>query len=318
MHKNLLVGIEIGGTKLQIVVGDDSCQVLEKFQYKVDAAGGGAQIRSKIEETLLTIDIRTIKGIGVGFGGPVNYITGDIAKSFQVEGWSGFNIIGWLNTIVDTTISVDNDANVAALGEALFGAGKNFQRILYITLGSGVGGGFVINQNIYHGRLPGEIEIGHIRLDKSGKTLESCCSGWAVDKKIRESIISDATGMLAELAGNMKRGEAVILLQALEANDSAAWTIFNEAMDDLAFGLSHAVHLLNPDAIVIGGGLSNLRNTLVSALEEKIHGYLMKPFVPAPPIFTALLKEMTVPVGALALARQAEIRLTNKNRQQKN
>lgn len=313
MHKNLLVGIEIGGTKLQVVAGDDACQILEKFQFKVDASNGAARIRNKIEETLSKIDPRAVRGIGVGFGGPVNYLTGDVARSFQVDGWSGFNIIDWLKNIIDTTISVDNDANVAALGETLFGAGKDFQKVLYITLGSGVGGGFVINQTIYHGRLPGEIEIGHIRLDKSGKTLESSCSGWAVDKKIRESIKSDATGMLSGMAENLKRGEAIVLLEALEAKDPAAWKIFNEVTDDLAFGLSHAVHLLNPDAIVIGGGLSNLGNILVSALEGKIAAYLMRPFIPAPPIFTALLKEMTVPVGALALARQAELRLTSKN-----
>ncbi|WP_336516368.1 ROK family protein [Pollutibacter soli] len=313
MQHNTFLGIEIGGTKLQICAGDEHSNIVTKFQFQVDALGGGALIRKKIEETISEIMLPELAGIGIGFGGPVNYLTGDIASSFQVDGWSGFNIIQWMKEFAGVKVAVDNDANVAALAEALYGAGKDFERVLYLTLGSGVGGGFVIDQKIYHGRFPGEIEIGHIRLEKAGKTLESSCSGWAVDKKIRDAITLNPSGMLAQLVGDRKRGEAMVLLQALNRNDDISWKLFNDTTDDLAFGLSHAIHILNPDAIVIGGGLSYLGDILMSSLTEKIPGYLMRPFIPAPPIFTAALKDMTVPVGALALARQSVEQKVNHN-----
>jgi glucokinase len=100
---------------------------------------------------------------------------------------------------------------VAALGEATYGAGKGYNNVLYITVGSGVGGGLVINQQIYHGTIPGEIEIGHIQMDRSGTTLQSRCSGWAVDEKIRHKINADSNGLLAKLIGNETSSEASFL-----------------------------------------------------------------------------------------------------------
>jgi glucokinase len=84
-----------------------------------------------------------------------------------------------LESIASVPVFIDNDANVAALGEATHGAGKEHEVVLYITLGSGVGGGLVIHQKIYHGAIPGELEIGHIQMDRAGTTLQSRCSGWA-------------------------------------------------------------------------------------------------------------------------------------------
>src|SRR5690606_8505576 len=103
-------------------------------------------------------------------------------------GWSDFNFVSWLTSIVSVPVFIDNDANTAALGEARHGAGRNFKNVFYMTLGSGVGGGLVQNGIVFHGALPGESEIGHICLDRNGGTLESQCSGWAVDAKIREVV----------------------------------------------------------------------------------------------------------------------------------
>ena len=119
-------------------------------------------------------------------------------------------------------VFVDNDANVAALGEAHHGAGKNFNPVFYVTLGSGVGGGLVVNGNIYHGAKPGESEIGHMRLDKSGRIVESSCSGWAMDKKIRAAILKHPDSTLTKLAGTASRGEAQFLKRALDQNDFRA------------------------------------------------------------------------------------------------
>jgi glucokinase len=175
---------------------------------------------------------------------------------------------------------------------------------LYITLGSGVGGGLVVNRQIYHGAVPGEVEIGHIRMDRSGTTLQSLCSGWAVDQKIRDAIAGEPDGVLATLAGDRRAGEAAILGDALAARDAKAGEIFEQTTDDLAFGLSHAIHLLHPEVLILGGGLSLLGEVLRGRVAHKLPGYLMRAFAPGPPVKLAQLGEQAVPVGSLVLARQ--------------
>jgi glucokinase len=304
LKKELFVGIEIGGTKLQIVSGNANGQVTSSHRFEVMRKEGAAGIQQRIEAIVEEHYSGRVSGIGIGFGGPVNRITGQIATSFQVEGWSGFPIKDWLETIAGCPVRVDNDANVAALGEATFGAGKVFNPVLYITLGSGMGAGLVINDKIYHGILPGELEIGHMRMDKAGSILEARCSGWAVDRKIREVIAKYPRGILAELAGEAQKGEAKFLKTAMDANDPPALRIFDETMDDLAFGLSHAIHLLHPEVIVLGGGLSLIGEQLRNSVNERLPAYLMKAFVPAPVIALSALKEQAVPVGCLILAGQ--------------
>jgi len=298
------LGIEIGGTKLQIVFGYADGTIHSTHRFLVNKEEGATGIRNTIESTLKKYEDEKITAIGVGFGGPVNRFSGQIETSFHVEGWSGFGIKDWLASILKVPVFIDNDANVAALGEATHGAGKDFHTVLYITLGSGVGGGFIINGKIYHGAIPGELEIGHIQMDRNGTTLESLCSGWAVDEKIRAAIATNAGGMLAKLVGGKKSSEAIFLTEALKANDPIAQQIFEETTDDLAFGLSHAIHLLHPEVLVLGGGLSFLGAPLQKAVAEKLPRYLMKAFAPGPQIKLTQLWEKAVPVGCLVLSNQ--------------
>lgn len=298
----VFAGIEIGGTKLQVVLGDENANILRRFRFAVDQSAGADGIRKHIEAALRKSEAGTLDGIGVGFGGPVDHTTGKIWTSYHIEGWSGFSLKSWLEELCTVPVCVDNDANVAALGEALFGAGRDFNNVFYVTLGSGVGWGLVIDKKIYHGALPGELEMGHIRLDKTGRTVQSSCSGWAVDEKIREAIQHDRQSSLAALAAGLKSNQATVLLQAINLGDDVASTIFNETVDDLSFGLSHAVHLLHPETVVLGGGLSLIGEPLRSLVEQKLSTYLMDAFLPGPKIQLSALKEDAVTTGALALA----------------
>jgi glucokinase len=305
------IGIEIGGTKLQIVNGYANGNVISTHRFDVNKEEGAIGIRNNIEKTLHEYNAANIAAIGVGFGGPVDRFTGRIETSFHIEGWSGFAISAWLESVASVPVFIDNDANVAALGEATHGAGKEHEVVLYITLGSGVGGGLVIHQKIYHGAIPGELEIGHIQMDRAGTTLQSRCSGWAVDEKIRAAISNNPKGVLATLASGKIGAEAVFLMDALKANDKIAWEIFEETTDDFAFGLSHAIHLLHPDVVVLGGGLSFLGELLETTVKTKLSKYLMKAFAPGPLIKLAQLAEKAVPIGCLVLCGQNTKNSTN-------
>src|SRR5437773_1236474 len=181
-----VIGTEIGGTKLQLVAGEADGKIIERRKFAVERAKGARGIRTQIEQGLRDL-LRTQKpkAIGVGFGGPVDWKAGKICRSHHIEGWSDFELGNWLQDLTGAPVIIDNDANVAALGEARHGAGVGFNPVFYVTLGSGVGGCLVVDGNIYHGAIPGESEIGHLRLDRKGTTVESLCSGWAVDAKIR-------------------------------------------------------------------------------------------------------------------------------------
>ncbi len=197
---------------------------------------------------------------------------------------------------------MDNDANVAALGEAMRGAGVGFNPVFYTTLGSGVGGGLVADGAIYHGASPGESEIGHLRLDRSGATVESRCSGWAVDARVRNAKEQQPGGTLAKMAGGAPGGEARFLAAALGQGDAAAERILKEMATDLAFGLSHVVHLFHPALIVLGGGLAGIGEPLRAAVGKSLGAFVMEAFLPGPGVALSALGEDAVPAGALEMA----------------
>jgi glucokinase len=300
------LGIEIGGTKLQIVTGDADCKILSRHRLAVDRAQGGAGIRRQIEATLAQILPQTkITAVGVGFGGPVDWRTGKICKSHHIEGWTGFDLGQWLAGLTHAPVFVDNDANVAALGEAYHGAGRGANPVFYVTLGSGVGGGLVADGRIYHGAQPGEAEIGHVRLDRSGVILESRCSGWAVDARIRALNETNPSSVLCRLLTGPPGCEAKHLTAALKESDAAALQILRETAADLAFGLSHVTQLFHPEIIVLGGGLTNIGEPLRAAVEQALRPWVMEAFAPGPRIALAGLGEDVVPVGALQLAMKS-------------
>ena len=296
-------GIEIGGTKLQIAAGVGAGVITRRERLNVDPQKGAPGIRHQIESILPGfLDLFEPQAVGVGFGGPVDWQTGRIARSHQIEGWADFNLANWLRSIVNKPTFVDNDANVAALGEAFRGAGIGSNPVFYVTLGSGVGGGLIINGQIYHGAKPGESEVGHLRLDRQGTTLESRCSGWAVDAKIRQLISTEPASILSRQIGRSVGAEAKHLVQGLPAGDPGASKILEEVADDLSFGLSHVVHLFHPESIILGGGLSLIGEPLRAAVETALKRSVMEVFSTGTKLRVAALGEDAVLAGSLLLA----------------
>jgi glucokinase len=305
LEKKGFFGIEIGGTKLQVVAADESLNIRERQRFSVSKEQGALGIRNHIERAIALLGKRwKPMAVGIGFGGPVDWRTGRICCSHHIEGWSEFPLGEWVQTLAGAPASVDNDADTAALGESVRGAGVGFNPVFYVTLGSGVGGGLVVEGAIYHGASPGESEIGHVRLDKTGTILEQRCSGWAVDAKIRQLKEAGERSLLWELIGQTSGGEAKHLATALEKGDALARRILEETAEDLAFGLSHVVHLFHPQVIVIGGGLSLLGEPLRAAVEKALPRFTMEAFAPGPKIRLAGLSEDSVPVGALVAAQR--------------
>lgn len=296
------IGIEIGGTKQQIVVGDAEGRIIDRCRFSVNPSGGGPAIRERITEELPPILAdHHPERIGVGFGGPIDITTGTVAVSHQIEGWSGFPLRDWLNELSQLPVVVENDANTAALAEAMRGAGRGFDPAFYMNMGSGVGGGLIIDGKIYHGDTPGEVEVGHLRLDPNGTTLEDRCSGWAVGRAIRDALRTHPESLLNTLCDNTPGNEAKHLPEALAQNDPLARDILATTTRQLAFALSHVTHLFHPQVITLGGGLSLIGVPLRKSIEQQLPEFLMKIYGNGPQIKLAELEEDAVPAGALLL-----------------
>jgi glucokinase len=300
-----LIGVEIGATKLQVVVGDQEAVILERRRLTADREGGAVAIRAQLEDVLGTLlEEFQPRAVGVGFGGPVDIEAGRIAISHQVEGWADFPLRDWLRELTGLPVIVENDTNAAALAEALRGAGRDRRLVFYTNFGSGMGGGMVIDGELYHGAAPGESELGLTLLNRSGITFESRCCGWAVDQKVRAHIEDHPDGLLAELAGGSREGAARFLRPALQRGDAPAQAILNETAEDIAFAVSHVAHLFHPEVVILGGGLSLIGEPLREAVARFVPGFVTQSFRPGPGIRLSALGEDVVCVGALLLAMQ--------------
>ena len=305
------IAIEIGGTKLQIVAGSSEGRIFDRRRFEVEQARGAEGIREIIATAVPQLSAaHQPTAIGIGYGGPVYWRTGEIAKSYHVPGWSAFPLGAWLQELTGLPVFVENDANAAALGEATYGAGTGCNPVLWVNAGSGVGGGLVVNGSIYHGAPPGEMELGHLRLDREGTITEDLCSGWSVDKKVRETAVRNPDGKLALLLreSGLTAGEARVLKPAFEDGDPYASAILESTAKSLAYALSHAVHLLHPETIILGGGLALIGEPLRALIESALSQWVMDAFLPPPTIRLAALMEDAVLVGALALAAQRHAR----------
>jgi len=298
------LGIEIGGTKLQVVLGDAQGRIAQRCRMEVVRDGGAVAIQRQIEQAIQDLtDHSQPSGVGLGFGGPIDIDAGRIVVSHHIEGWAGFGIRSWLEGLTNLPVRVDNDANTAALAEARAGAGEGCNPVFYVTLGSGMGGGLIVDGGIYHGAVPGEAEIGLMAYDRAGHSFESRCAGWAMDRKIQDYAAAHPDSVLAELAGGESRGQSRFVAEAICRGDAGASGLLDETAADIAFALSHVTHLMHPEAIVLGGGLSLIGEPLRERVAQALPGFVTRAFQPTcPAVRLARLGEDVVAVGALLLA----------------
>jgi len=315
---NHYLGIEIGGTKLQIGVGADDGVLAGLWRGGVDAAAGPEGIRRQIAGAVpellakANIDRSQLQGVGIGFGGPVDDATRTVIKSHQIEGWDGFPLADWVSDVVGLPAVLGNDADVAGLAEALHGAAKGLSPIFYITIGSGIGGGFIIDGEIYRGVGKGAAEFGHLRIADSGLgedvailPLENQASGWSIAENAKTlQLIGFDLGEFQRLGGG-KPLTAEAVARIAEQGGLSAQGILEQAWEALAEGICHVIVLLCPRRIVIGGGVSLMgEKILFEPLRRMVAERVFKPFTDCYDIVAAALGEEVVVHGAIALAHR--------------
>ena len=307
----MYLGIEIGGTKLQLGLGHCDGKLLHQWRGEVDAAAGGEGIRRQIlagvPELLASakLQLSDLAAIGVGFGGPTDDATQAVLVSHHIEGWNGFPLAAWLTEQFGLPATICNDADVAGLAEALHGAGQGLSPIFYITVGSGIGGGLIIDGNIYRGVGRGAAEIGHLRpvypqgAQAHDQILEYFASGWGIGKAAERWA---AVGYPPKIEGPIT-GKAVA--EAAAKGDKLALALVDSAVQALAEGICSVIKLLCPRRVIIGGGVSLMGEELFfQPLRKYVAERGMYALAGLTDIVPAQLGEEVVLHGAVALARR--------------
>ena len=308
----LCLGIEIGGTKTQVGIGTREDGLLPGgiLRRPVDSNRGADGIRrdllTMVNETVLLhgLTLSDIERIGIGYGGPVDSARGVTLKSFQIDGWTDFPLKDWAEDRWGKPVIVENDASTAGLAEAIHGSGRGSSRLFYITAGSGVGGGWIVDGRIDHGQGLGAAEIGHMWVPdpRTGQLteLEQICSGWAIGQRARQAAANSAS-LMGELAGSSEKIDAKIVYSAAEQGDEAALCILQETCVTLGAAIANVVALLHPERIILGGGVSLMGPVFWELLQKEFRARAMPIFVSQVELVQARLREDVVIIGALCL-----------------
>jgi len=311
----LSIGVDIGGTKILGGVVDESGNILTTHREPTPVEGGNVlteAIIGVIQELLAQYPAKTV---GISAAGFVSSDRKTMLAAPNIANWNGINLGDAISKAVSLPTVIENDANAAAWGEAKFGAGQGIENMLMITVGTGVGGGIVNSQGLYRGAYGVAAEFGHLRVVPGGHPcgcgshgcFEQYASGNALRRFVREAIAENPSGgaeILAHGNGTVEGIEGGHITQAARNGNAIAKQAFTDVAHYLGAGIASLSVVLDPEAVVIGGGVIDAQDLFMDQLHEALITYM--PFSgkhPNPKILPALLGNDAGLVGAADLAR---------------
>jgi glucokinase len=274
---NNMLAVDIGGAHLRVGLFDQEGRRLLVSEDETQAARGREWVLAQVHERCHAFLEKTdypVRACGVSFGGPVDFER-QRATSIHSPGWQGFPLAQWVQETLNLPCQIDNDANAGALGEFRFGAGRGTQSLVYIALSTGIGSGLICDGKILRGKDSLAGELGHVPVSDSGAPcscgakgcLEVFCSGMAIARRGQEwaNRRPEAVARMLELSGGKVEGiNSKAVMQAAAEGDMAAAHIVREAARWLARGLLTVIRIVNPDRIVLGGGVSQVGTALLN------------------------------------------------------
>ena len=281
------IGIDIGGTKCALIAGTEQMEILHRVQFATHTNNGPDYAITKILESITEIqkkfEERNLKAIGISCGGPLNSKTGIIHSPPNLPGWKNIPIVDIIKEKTNTPTFIQNDANACALAEWKFGAGKGSNNMVFLTFGTGLGAGLILDGKLYTGTNDNAGEVGHIRLNNDGPighnkagSFEGFCSGSGITKlaqlKAEEELNKGRKLSYCESYDELQGITTLQLANLANAGDKDALGIFNISAKKLGFGLSVIIDILNPERIVIGSVYARnpkLFNRLTCEIIEK-------------------------------------------------
>lgn len=303
-----VIGVDLGGTNIVTAVVDSKGKVLGRDKRPTQVSMGAKMVIARIAESAIAslnasrLTLPQIAAVGVGSPGPLNPKTG-VILNWVNGGWKNVALGNELKKILKKKVFIENDANVAALGEAWAGAGRGSDVVLCLTLGTGVGGGLILDGKIYAGAWDVGCEIGHIVVNPDGPLtpygnsgiLEQYCSATGIVRLAKEVGLTDPMG------GTLQAHQ--VQAMALKKN-STALRVYAEAGRYLGIGLTSAIHLYNPSTIIFSGGVSGAGKLLFAPMHQELKKRCFPQSLKGVKFCMAKLGDNMGVVGAARLAYQ--------------
>jgi glucokinase len=319
----LVLGVDLGGTKF--AVGAMTADGTREFGFTsapTQAEKGADDVVARmgdlanqvIEATLRQTGAKRSDFIGAGIGapGPLRRLDGIVVVAPNL-GWHNYPLRDRLAAAVDLPTTLDNDANCATLGEWWIGAARGARHVVGITIGTGIGGGLVLNGRLHHGASDVAGEIGHTTIETEGRRckcgnygcLEAYASGPAIAERAREALERGSESMLPQLAGSAAAITAQHVYNAAREGDPLAREVVRDTARYLGTGIANLLNLFNPDVVVLAGGVTAAGEELLAPLRTEARRRAFKPAVEVAKIVPGELGSRAGVVGAVAVAVQA-------------
>ncbi len=306
------IGVDIGGMSVKVGVVDRDGRIVKKDRVVTDVKGGYLKIiddMGKLIQSMVDIKDREFLGIGIGCPGAINSATGTVDRAYNLE-WENVPLAELLARYINKPIKVSNDANVAALGEATFGVGRMYSDTIFITLGTGVGGGIVIDNKLYEGNESKGGELGHMVISVDGEPctcgrrgcLEAYCSATALIRETKKMMERDRNSLMWKYSPTLDEVSGKTAFECSKQGDGAACEVVNNFVRYLGEGMLNFANIFRPQAIILGGGVCAQGDYLIYKLKDyckdRNYGFYGTPRFD---ILTAQLGNDAGIVGAAAL-----------------
>ena len=269
--------IDLGGTKLRSIVADGGGRILGKDLRPSQSQDGLDVVLERMVESLdasvaaAEVEAARLRGLGIASAGAVDAVRGIVPGAPQLPGWDDVPLARILEERTGLPTRLENDATAAALGEHRFGGGRGSRYMLYITMSTGVGGGIIIDGEMYGGKSGAAGELGHVVLDMNGPPcgcgargcLESLASGTAIAEKGEQLLDNGKSPILARLRAENGPVTAEMMHRAADLGDNASREVFREAGHYFGVALASYVNIFDPEVIVVGGGVAKAGDLLL-------------------------------------------------------
>lgn len=309
MENKYVVGVDLGGTKIYTALVDLEGNIIKEKTVETLAHEGEQAVMGRIIDTIDYVtegtDKNLIKSIGIGSPGPLDVKNGIIIENSNLP-FKNFEIVKTIKETFDLPTHLDNDANVATLGEFMFGAGKGTENMVFITASTGIGGGAVLNGKLFRGSTGNALEVGHMTVATEGPRCgcgnlgcaEALGSGTAIGKRAKEAVLSNAVTSLK----NYENVTAKEVFKEAANGDRVAKNILNTSLTYLGIAVANTITNFDPEKVVVGGGVVNGGDIVIETIRNVVEERCMAAFVENCTIEKAILGGKAGVLGAAALA----------------
>jgi glucokinase len=311
------IGIDLGGTNIKSGVVDAGGELVYRTSIETQAEGGFEHVFARLVQLVsdlidaANLTREDVLAIGYGTPGPMSHSEGIIYASPNMPGWENIPMRARFSDATGLPVTLENDANVAAYGEFVAGAGREISHMVMLTLGTGIGGGIIIDRNLVRGAFDNAGEIGHAIVVPNGRAcpcgqlgcLERYASANAVAERSVEALENGEQSILRERVDGGEKLTSADVARAAREGDRLARRIWDETCMYLAAGCVTIQHMLNPELIVLGGGLVGAGDQLLTPVREQFQRQTWKIADDQPRVEFATLGDDAGVIGAAALAR---------------